>query len=106
MRAILLGEICKRIDIIDYLNQHMGLGLKATKKLVIIYKGRCPNCGKKTFFCHRRTGYSICMTCENCADFFDLAAIKNNCTPDKAMEILSEYLKQKAGGSTSAGDEA
>ena len=76
MRAILLSEICRRIDTIAYCNRRMGLELKETKKM--IYSGTCPWCREKErFFFHRGTGYCVCESCEKIADFFDMVAIGN-----------------------------
>jgi hypothetical protein len=108
MRAILLSEICRRIDIIAYCNRGMGLKLKATREKVgercrtMIYSGTCPFCREKErFFFHRETGYCVCESCGKIADFFDMVAIENHGDPDKGMMMLVDYLRrgEKTGAS-------
>ena len=95
MKSILLKEICRRMDIIGWLNRRMGLELEATKKFAEIYQGLCPFCRgkKKRFFCDSETGYCACDSCWQMADFFKLAAFENNGDADKGMRMLVEYLR-------------
>lgn len=71
MRALLLAEICSRLDIITYCNYFLKLDLKHTTGTV--YKGTCPWCSKKeSLLINRINGTCTCVTCGIEADFFDI----------------------------------
>jgi DNA primase len=85
MRGLLLREICRRMDIIEYCQHQFHMSL--TKNIRDTYTGDCPWCeGHESFVINEVTGQSYCMGCGKEADFFSLLQAKHN---DSLTTILS-----------------
>jgi len=95
MRALLLGEICNRLNIIKYCNHFLKLELKQTTGTV--YKGSCPWCGEKeSLLCNQINGICTCVSCGIKADFFDIITKHWEYDLSFTLKLLSQQLK-KAG---------
>jgi hypothetical protein len=104
MRALLLGEICNRLDIITYLNYFLKLDFKQTTGTVC--KGTCPWCGETgSLLCSRINGTCCCESCGKKADFFDIITKHWGFDFSFTLKLLSLQLK-KAGEFAKAGRSA
>ena len=112
MKNLLLGEICKRLDIIKYCNYFLKLELKQTKGDT--YKGNCPWCGKKeVLFCNKTNGTSRCESCGIEADFFDIITKHWDFDLGFTLKLISwqlvkagEYVQSGTGSASLPGGEA
>ena len=92
IRKLLLEEICKRMDIIDYCDYWLHLTLK--KSINHTYTGDCPYCsGQQSFILNSTTGKSYCMACRKEEDFLTLVSIKERSDLDGTLHMLSGYLE-------------
>jgi len=112
MKNLLLGEICKRLDIIKYCNYFLKLELKQAQGDT--YKGSCPWCGKKeVLFCNKITGNSRCESCGIEADFFDIITKYWDFDLSFTLKLISwqllkagEYRQSGTGSDSFPGGEA
>ena len=92
IRSLLLEEICKRIDIIDYCDYWFHLTFK--KSIKHTYTGDCPYCsGHQSFVINSTTGKSYCMACKKEGDFLTLMSTKENIDLNSTLHRLSGYLE-------------
>jgi len=92
MRALLLEEICTRLDIIDYCKYFYHLTFK--KCIKDTFTGDCPYCsGHQAFALNSVTGKSYCMACKQEGDFLTLMSTKENIDLNSTLNRLSGYLK-------------
>jgi len=92
IRRLLLEEICKRIDIIDYCDYWFHLTFK--KSIKHTYTGDCPYCsGHQSFVINSTTGKSYCMACRNEGDFLTLMSTKEEIDLNSTLHRLSGYLE-------------
>lgn len=92
IRNLLLEEICKRIDIIDYCDYWYHLTFK--KCIDHTYTGDCPYCsGYQSFVINSTTGKSYCMACKKEEDFLVLMSIKERIDLNSTLHRLSGYLE-------------
>jgi hypothetical protein len=92
IRSLLLEEICRRIDIIDYCDYWFHLTFK--KCIKHTYTGDCPYCsGHQAFAINSTTGKSYCMACRNEGDFLTLMSTKENIDLNSTLHRLSGYLE-------------
>ena len=92
MRSLLLKEICRRIDIIDYCHYWFHLTFK--KSIKDTFTGDCPFCsGKKSFAINSITGKSYCMICRKEKDFLTLMSTKDRIDLNSTLHRLSGYLE-------------
>ena len=94
MRALLLTEICRRMDIIDYcirwLYIHLDPGLRDTWTAAY-----CPYCGKKdVFHLDKNTGKYFCISCGKEGDFLGLMSDKKRNDLTGTLFNLTGYLQQ------------
>jgi phage/plasmid primase-like uncharacterized protein len=93
MRALLLAEICRRMDIIEYCKQTFALKLNHFKGSV--YKGNCPFCRQKdVFLLSKKTGRYSCTYCKYVSDFLHLVEISKNYNLNETLAYISEYLEK------------
>ena len=94
MHNLLLAEICKRMDIIDYCRCFYNFILKQSKKNT--YTGNCPFCaGYQSFAINKATGKISCSACKREGDFFTLMGQKEDRDLNNTLEVLSRYLEMK-----------
>jgi DNA primase len=92
MRALLLEEICRRMDIIDYCKYTHNLLFKRCIKNT--YTGDCPFCsGHQAFAINSTTGKIYCMACKQEGDFLVLMSKLENIDLNSTLNRLSGYLK-------------
>ena len=92
MRALLLEEICKRMDIISYCKFFYNLIFK--KSIKDTFTGDCPFCsGHQSFAINSTTGKSYCMVCKKEEDFLTLMSIKERIDLNSTLHRLSGYLE-------------
>ena len=93
MRALLLGEICSRLDIIKYLNFFLKLNFKQTTGTT--YKGICPWCSEKeSLLCNQINGTCGCESCGEKADFFDMITKQWEYDLGFTLKLLSWQFKK------------
>jgi len=92
MRALLLEEICKRVNIIDYCKFFYHLTFK--QRIKHTFTGDCPYCsGHQAFAINNTTGKSYCTACRQENDFLTLMSTKENIDLNSTLNRLSGYLK-------------
>jgi len=92
MRALLLEEICSRMDIISYCKYIYNLIF--TKSTKHTFTGDCPFCsGYKSFVINSVTGKSYCMACRKEEDFLTFMSIKERIDLNSTLQRLSGYLE-------------
>jgi phage/plasmid primase-like uncharacterized protein len=92
MRSLLLEEICKRMDIINYCKFFYHLTFKKCTKHT--FTGDCPYCsGRRAFAINSTTGKSYCTACRQESDFLTLMSTKENIGLNSTLNRLSGYLK-------------
>ena len=92
MRALLLDEICRRTNIIDYCNVILEMGLEQSIKNT--FTGDCPFCsGHQAFVINNSTGKYFCINCKTEGDFLTLMSKKECRDLNSTLQVLSGYLK-------------
>jgi phage/plasmid primase-like uncharacterized protein len=93
MRALLLDEICRRMDIIEYCKQTFAIKLNHFKGSA--YKSNCPFCRQKdVFLLSKKTGRYSCTCCKHVSDFLDLVAFSKKYDLNDTLAYISEYLEK------------
>ena len=94
MRSLLLAEICKRMDIIDYCSCFYNFILKPDIKN--IFTGNCPFCsGDQSFTINKTTGKIFCCVCKKEEDFLTLMGQKEDRDLNNTLKVLTRYLETK-----------
>jgi DNA primase len=92
MRGLLLEEICRRMDIIEYCKYVYNHTFKQSIKNT--YTGDCPFCsGYQSFVINSTTGKSYCMSCGKEEDFLSLMSIKEKIDLNSTLNRLSGYIE-------------
>lgn len=92
MRALLLKEICRRMDIISYCQNILNIPLKESIKG--IFDGDCPFCNDlKTFGITKGTGKCFCNACKTKGDFLTLMCKMENYDLNSVLHMLTGYLR-------------
>ena len=92
MRFLLLEEICKRMDIIDYCKYIHNLTFE--KSIKNTYTGDCPFCsGHQAFAINSTTGKIYCMACKQEGDFLVLMSKLENIDLNSTLQRLSGYIE-------------
>ena len=93
MRALLLDEICRRMNIIDYCNCTLHITLE--KNIKNIFLCDCPFChDQDAFAINKATGKYICVNCNTEGDFFTLMSKKDGHDLNSTLQVLSGYLEK------------
>jgi hypothetical protein len=91
MRALLLDEICRRTNIIEYCHYFLKMNLEQSIKST--FTGDCPYCsGHQAFVINNSTGKYFCIHCREEGDFLTLMSRKENCDLNSTLHVLSGYL--------------
>ena len=94
MRNLLLEEICKRMDIIDYCSCFYNFILKPGIKNT--FTGSCSFCsGNQSFTINKATGKIFCCVCKREEDFLTLMSKKDGCDLNSTLQVLSGYLEKE-----------
>jgi hypothetical protein len=94
MRALLLDEICRRTDIIDYCNFFFKMNLEQSIKNT--FTGDCPFCsGHQSFVINNSTGKYFCINCRTEEDFLTLMSKKEGRDLNSTLQVLSGYLEKE-----------
>lgn len=92
MRSLLLDEICRRMNIIDYCHYILHITLEQSIKNT--FTGDCPFCrGYQAFVINKSTGKYFCINCRVEGDFLTLMCKKDNNDLNSTLSVLSGYLK-------------
>jgi hypothetical protein len=92
LRALLMEEICSRIDIVEY--YQFILDAPFTRGIRNTFEGACPFCkGNREFVINAHTGKYFCTTCGCEGDFLTLLNKTRHLTLDAALGFLSKDLK-------------
>jgi phage/plasmid primase-like uncharacterized protein len=93
MRDLLLDEVCRRMDIIDYCNCSLHITLELNIKDIFI--GECPFCNDRdSFAINKATGKYCCVNCDTEGDFFTLMSKKDGRDLDSTLQVLSGCLEK------------
>ena len=91
LRALLLKEICCRLDIVEY--YEFLLNAPLTKSIRNTFTGTCPFCSDKmSFIIDKESGEYLCAACSQNGDFLTLAGKKNNCGLNESLQTVAGYL--------------
>jgi phage/plasmid primase-like uncharacterized protein len=94
MRALLLDEICRRTNIIDYCNFILKMNLEQCIKNT--FTGDCPFCNDhQAFVINKATGKYFCINCRTEGDFLTLMSKKGNRDLNSTLQVLSGYLEKE-----------
>ena len=92
MRSLLLEEICKRLNIIEYCEYF--LNAPFTQSIKNTFTGNCPYCaGYMAFVINKSNGKYFCMTCKCEGDFLTLMCEKERRDLNATLQVLTGYLK-------------
>jgi glutaredoxin len=93
IRALLLEEICSRMDIIEYCKQTFHLKLNHFKGSC--YKGKCPFCRHKNVsLLSKKTGHFSCPHCKKVSDFLHIIAAYKDYDLNETLAYISDYLEK------------
>jgi hypothetical protein len=93
MRALLLDEICRRMNIITYCSSILNITLEQNIKNTFI--GACPFCHDcDAFVINESTGKYLCIHCSTAGDFLTLMSKKEGRNLNSSLKILSGYLEK------------
>jgi hypothetical protein len=93
MRALLLDEICRRMNIINYCSSILNITLEQNIKNTFI--GACPFCNDcDAFVINKSTGKYLCVNCSTEGDFLSLMAKKEGRNLNSSLQVLSGYLEK------------
>jgi phage/plasmid primase-like uncharacterized protein len=91
LRAMLLKEICSRINIVEY--YEFLLNAPLTKSIRNTFTGTCPFCSDaKAFIMDKESGEYLCTSCNQNGDFLTLAGKKNNLSVNESLQVVTGYL--------------
>jgi len=92
MRGLLVKEICRHINIIDYCRYTLHISL--TKNIRDTFTGDCPYCeGHESFVINEVTGRIYCMACRKEEDFLGLAQMNYDDSLTSTLDMLTGYAK-------------
>jgi hypothetical protein len=93
VRALLLDEICRRMNIINYCKCTLNITLEQT--ITDIFIGDCPFChGQDAFAINKATGKYCCVNCDTEGDFFTLMSKTDGRDLNSTLQVLSGYLEK------------
>ena len=90
MKKLLLLEICRRMNIIDFCSYSLGLKFKNAGENV--YTGKCPWRGENTFKINKTSGLCFCSACCRNEDLFSLVSYKKKFSLNKTLHYLTRYI--------------
>jgi DNA primase len=91
LRALLLKEICSRIDIVEY--YEFLLNAPLTKSIRNTFTGTCPFCSDaKAFIIDKESGEYLCAACGQTGDFLTLVGKKHNLSVNSSLQVVTGYL--------------
>ena len=94
MRALLVKEICRRMDIIEYSMRILYIYFERGTR--DSYTGNCPYCFEQdTFTLNKNTGRCYCRSCGNEGDFLGLMSHRKGQDLDSTLTMLTGYLEEK-----------
>jgi Fe2+ or Zn2+ uptake regulation protein len=93
MRALLLDEICRRMNIISYCHSILDISLE--QSIQNTFTGDCPFCsGHQSFVINKSTGKYFCINCRANEDFLALLVKKEGRDLNSTLQVLSGYLEK------------
>ena len=94
MRALLLDEICRRTNIIEYCQFMLKMTLE--KSIKNTFTGDCPFCnGHKAFAINKSTGKYFCSNCRENDDFLTLTVKMGGRDLNSTLHVLSGYIEKE-----------
>ena len=93
IRRLLLREICRHEDVINFCNTTKELALELEQIRGNRYRGICPWCQKPgAFSMNRKSGEGSCCHCGEAGDYLDLVCLVRDEDLNEAIPFLSGLL--------------